>query len=215
MTLVVRLLVVVNLLKTQFLNIKQEILFLIPALIIGSLTLRAVFLAEIPTPVVIEGFIDAKELIFVSTSKKIKPNIQNTETIAPSIFVEDDFVYFMTSKIGDYIEYKIPSFPSGDYNISLIMASNKDFGAVKASINGIQIADQVNLFQTHYKPIIHNTTKVKLNGENDILRIEVIGSEPNSSIAEYQIDPKYQIGIDGIAITKITSHEANDEKVAQ
>lgn len=179
------------------LNFKYEIASMLLAALVGSLVLRNVFLAELQSRTISNpNFTQAQDLDFITGPKSYPAIRQYTAIILPGGYLGEDFLWFPTRQVGDYVTYKLNGIEPGQYQMEVYLASSGDFGIVDISLNGQLLAGAVDLYtssRTPPQPVLLGD--VSLDSDNE-LRIEVIGTNPLAQ------PPHYQIGIDGIIIRR-------------
>ncbi len=96
---------------------------------------------------------------------------------------------------GDWIDLRLPEQEPGDYALDLFLTKAADYGIVAVSVNEVQLGtfDLMSLREVVPTGAL-KLGNVKLRGRKNVLRLEVVGKNPNAA------PPFYQFGIDGIRL---------------
>lgn len=167
------------------------------AALVGSMVLYYVFTTEQqPRAVTLSDFTQAQNLSFVSRPDSLIANRQSTVLLVPGRYLGEDFIWFQTRGVGDYVEFQLNDIEPGQYEMDVYLAAARDFGIVSVSLNGRLVASGVDLFTASREV----PAPLRLGGlslaSTNTLHIQLVGTNPES------FPPHYQFGIDGVVIRR-------------
>jgi len=185
-------------------------------LVVGSLVALAVLrdnesrdrtrAAAEPAP---GGLIEAENLPVIAKSRDFTFWLQPTTGFSDGNWSADGHMFASNTAEGDWIELRLPERKAGRYSVELFMTKAADYGIVEVSINGTP-RGTFDLFSG--RGVLPSGAlelgDVELGGREDLMRIAVIGKNPNAT------PPFFQFGIDGIRISEAPS-EANEGDTSQ
>jgi hypothetical protein len=107
---------------------------------------------------------------------------------------------------GDWVELRLPDLGPGRYVVELFLTKAADYGVVAASVNGVRLAQfdlwtRIGVQATGVLPV----GEVALSGHGDVLRLDVVGKNPNA------LAPHYQFGVDGVRLSVAPPAAAADD----
>lgn len=98
---------------------------------------------------------------------------------------------------GDWVELELPPREPGEYRLEMFLTKAADYGILAASVNGDRVGDPIDLWSYGVLPSgAVDLGLVSLRGQGDVLRLQLIGTNPNATA------PFYQFGVDGIRLTR-------------
>ena len=104
------------------------------------------------------------------------------------------------TKQGDWVELRLPEREPGRYALELFMTKAADYGIVAVYVNEIQLGTFDLMSSRDVVPSgALQLGDVQLGGRKNVLRLEVVGKNPNAA------PPFYQFAIDGLRIGKAAS----------
>jgi len=143
------------------------------------------------------GLIEAENLPVIAKSRDFTFWLQPSTGFSGGNWSADAHMFASNTAEGDWIDLQLPERKPGRYSIELFMTKAADYGIVEVSINGTP-RGTFDLFSG--RGVLPTGAlelgDVQLGGREDVMRIAVIGKNPNATA------PFFQFGIDGIRIRK-------------
>lgn len=99
------------------------------------------------------------------------------------------------SAVGEWIRLALPSVDPGEYLMDVALAQAPDNGVIDISVGNGVVAPHVDLFHQKYDQLKLDGLKVALTGENDFLKISVVGKN--------QMSWGYAVGLQSIRLTRL------------
>ena len=149
------------------------------------------------------GLIEAEDLPVIAKSRDFTFWLQPTSGFRSGNWSKGGHMFASNPKQGDWIDLRLPEQEPGDYELDLFMTKAADYGIVEVSVNEVQLGTFDLLSLRGVVPTdALKLGSVPLRGSKNVLRLEVVGKNPNASL------PFYQFGIDGIRIRKSARSES-------
>jgi hypothetical protein len=177
-------------------------------LAVGSLVALEVFRAEagparargakeLAAP---SGVIEAESLRVIATSRAFTFWLQPTVDFPTGRWSKDGQMFAYRTQRGDWIDLELPQLEPGAYRLELLLTRSADYGVVAVSVNGNRVGAEIDLW-SGFEGGVSPTGPlelgvVQLDGRSDVLRLAVVGTNPESDA------PHYQFGIDGIRLSR-------------
>ncbi|MCH8083679.1 MAG: hypothetical protein IH885_05530 [Myxococcales bacterium] len=182
-------------------------------LVVGSLVALAVLrdsesrnrprAAAKPAP---GGLIEAEDLKVIAKSRDFTFWLQPSSGFPGGNWSKDGHMFASSPTKGDWIDLRLPEQKPGVYALDLFMTKAADYGIIAVYVNEVKL-DEFDLLSLR-EVVPTGALKlgnVELRGRKNVLRLEVVGKNPNAA------PPFYQFGIDGIRIRK-AGPPANGDK---
>jgi hypothetical protein len=146
------------------------------------------------------GLIEAEDLPVIAKSRDFSFWLQPSTGFSGGKWSKDGHMFALGTRQGDWIELRLPDREPGLYPIELFMTKAADYGIVAAVINEVQHGtfDLLSLREVAPSGPL-KLGDVQLAARKNVLRLEVVGKNPNAAA------PFYQFGIDGVRIGKPAS----------
>jgi hypothetical protein len=146
------------------------------------------------------GLIEAEDLPVVAKSRDFSFWLQPSEGFSGGKWSKDGHMFALGTRQGDWIELRLPDQEPGLYPIELFMTKAADYGMIAAVINEVQLGtfDLLSLRKVVPTGPL-SLGDVQLAARKNVLRLEVVGKNPNAAA------PFYQFGVDGVRIGKRAS----------
>jgi hypothetical protein len=143
------------------------------------------------------SLIEAEDLPVIAKSRDFSFWLQPSVGFSGGKWSKDGHMFAFGTRQGDWIELRLPDQKPGLYPIELFMTKAADYGMVAAVINEVQLGtfDLLSLREVAPSGPL-SLGDVQLAARKNVLRLEVVGKNPNAAA------PFYQFGIDGIRIGK-------------
>lgn len=143
------------------------------------------------------GLIEAETLPVRATSRKFTFWLQPTEGFRGGRWSKDGHMFAYGTREGDWVELELPPREQGEYRLEMFLTKAADYGILAASVNGDRVGDPIDLWSYGVLPSgAVDLGLVSLRGQGDVLRLQLIGTNPNATA------PFYQFGVDGIRLTR-------------
>jgi hypothetical protein len=173
-------------------------------LVVGSLVALAVLrdsegrnrtrAAAKPAP---GGLIEAEDLPVIAKSREFSFWLQPSDGFPAGNWSKDGHMFASGTQQGDWIELRLPEREPGLYALEIFFTKAADYGIVAVYVNEAPLGE-FDLWSA--RDIVPTGAlklgDVQLGGSKNVLRVEVVGKNPNAS------PPFFQFGIDGIRIEK-------------
>jgi len=184
--------------RGRLLRLSPAALGAVMALFVGGVAWRAAegdFARGAAAPST-DGLVEAEELRLVGTSRPFPFWLQPTEAFQDGRWSKNGHMFASGTQPGDWVELELPPLAPGRHRLELFLTKAGDYGIVAVSVNGARVGGPIDL--SSYA--IHTTGpldvgSVALRGQQDVLRLEVVGASPRAA------PPHYQFGIDGVRVT--------------
>jgi hypothetical protein len=143
------------------------------------------------------GLIEAEDLPVIAKSRDYMFWSQPSSMFPGGRWSKDNHMFAQATVKGDWVELRLPEREPGNYRFELFLTKAADYGIVAVSLNGAQ----VGTFDLYSGRGVVPTGaldlgELELRGREDVLRLEVEGTNPRASM------PFFQFGIDGIRLGK-------------
>ena len=143
------------------------------------------------------GWVDAEDLRVVASSRPFGFWLQGTAAFPDGRWSKDGHMFASETQPGDWLELELPAVGAGGHLLELSLTRAGDYGIVAVSVNGTQVGEPIDLSWYTVQPSGPiGLGSVALRGQQDVLRIEVVGKHPENSA------PHAQFGLDGLRLTK-------------
>ena len=143
------------------------------------------------------GWLEAEGLRVLATSRPFTLWLQPTTGFQDGRWSKDGHLFASGVHSGDWVELELPAVESGEHRLELFLTKAGDYGIVAVSVNGERVGDPIDLSSYAVLPTgALDLGRVTLRGQHDVLRLEVVGTNPQSAA------PHFQFGIDGIRLTR-------------
>lgn len=144
--------------------------------------------------------IEAEDLSVIAKSREFSFWLQPATGFSGGNWSDDSHMFAHETKDGDWIELSLPEQEPGRYAIDVFMTKAADYGIIAVFVNGARRGT----FDLWSGRGVLPTGALKLgdvdlNGDEDVIRFAVEGTNPNA------VSPFFQFGIDGIRIGKPAS----------
>jgi hypothetical protein len=143
------------------------------------------------------GLIEAEDLPVVAKSGEFTFWLQPSSGFPAGKWSKDGHMFASGTRLGDSIELRLPEREPGKYALEIFFTKAADYGIVAVYVNEAQLGT-FDLWSA--RDIVPSGAlklgDVQLSGRKNVLRVEVVGKNPNAS------PPFYQFAIDGIRIRK-------------
>ncbi len=176
-------------------------------LVVGSLVALAVLrdsegrnrirAAAKPAP---GGLIEAEDLPVIAKSREFSFWLQPSSGFLAGKWSKDGHMFATEPTQGDWIELRLPEREPGHYALEIFFTKAADYGIIAVFVNEARLGE----FDLWSARDVVPTGALKLGdvelfGRKNVLRLEVVGKNPNAA------PPFYQFGIDGIRIGRPAS----------
>ena len=144
----------------------------------------------------LETLLDAEDLPVIAKNREFPLGVQSTSDFTTGKWNRDGQLFgFGDVKPGDWVEWSLPVAASGDYVVNLYLTRARDYGIVRATLNGAPAGADIDLWATD--GVIRPTGPVtlgtyRLEAPMASLRLQVVGRNTKND------PPYYQFGIDGV-----------------
>jgi hypothetical protein len=181
-------------------------------LVIGSLVALAVLrdsesrnrprAAAKPAP---GGLTEAEDLKVIAKSRDFTFWLQPSSGFPGGNWSKDGHMFASSTTKGDWIDLRLPEQKPGVYALDLFMTKAADYGIIAVYVNEVELGrfDLLSLREVVPTGAL-KLGNVELRGRKNVLRLEVVGKNPNAA------PPFYQFGIDGIRIGKAAPPASGD-----
>ncbi len=151
------------------------------------------------------GLIEAEDLPVVAKSRDFTFWLQPSTGFPGGNWSKDGHMFASKPIKGDWIDFRLPEQKPGDYALDLFLTKAADYGIVAVYVNEVQLGtfDLLSLREVLPTGAL-KLGNVTLRGRKNVLRLEVVGKNPNAA------PPFYQFGIDGIRIRKAAPPTSGD-----
>jgi hypothetical protein len=151
------------------------------------------------------GLIEAEDLPVIAKSRDFMFWLQPSSGFRGGNWSKDGHMFAGSSAEGDWIDLRLPEQEPGDYALDLFLTKAADYGIVAVYVNEVQLGtfDLLSLREVLPTGAL-KLGNVTLRGRKNVLRLEVVGKNPNAA------PPFYQFGIDGIRIRKAAPPTSGD-----
>jgi hypothetical protein len=143
------------------------------------------------------GLIEAEDLLVIAKSRDFTFWLQPSSGFLAGNWSKDGHMFAHATNKGDWIQLRLPEREPGLYALEIFFTKAKDYGIIAAFVNETELG-QFDLWSA--RDILPTGAlqlgDVQLGGRKNVLRLEVVGKNPNAS------PPFYQFAIDGIRIRK-------------
>lgn len=144
------------------------------------------------------GLIEAEDLPVIAKSREFAFWLQPSSGFAGGKWSKDGHMFAHDTRQGDWIELRLPEREPGRYALELFLTKAADYGIVAVYVNEVQLG-RFDLWSA--RDIVPTGAlklgDVQLGGRKNVLRLEVVGKNPNAA------PPFFQFAIDGIRIGKL------------
>jgi len=203
--------------RARILDWTEAVLW-VALLVVGSLVALAVLRDEDtrhrpradakPAP---SGLVEAEDLPVLGKSRDFTFWLQPTTAFRDGNWSKDGQMFASSPNKGDWIDLRLPEQEPGNYDLDIFLTKAADYGIVAVYVNEVQRGTFDLLSLRGVVPTgALSLGSVPLRGSKNVLRLEVVGTNPNAA------PPFYQFGIDGIRIarSKGPAGEPTDEKAS-
>jgi len=143
------------------------------------------------------GLIEAEDLPVIAKSRDFTFWLQPSDGFPAGSWSKDGHMFASGTTKGDWIELRLPEREPGRYALDLFLTKASDYGIVAVYVNEVELGEFDLLSLRDVLPTgALKLGEVQLGGRKNVLRLEVVGKNPNAA------SPFYQFGIDGIRIEK-------------
>lgn len=151
------------------------------------------------------GLIEAEDLPVIAKSRDFTFWLQPSSGFRGGNWSKDGHMFASSPIEGDWIDLRLPDQEPGVYALDLFMTKAADYGIIAVSVNEALLGtfDLLSLREVVPTGAL-KLGNVKLHARKNVLRLEVVGKNPNAA------PPFYQFGIDGIRIGKAEPPESGD-----
>jgi hypothetical protein len=164
----------------------------------GAVTYEIVNASKAPEPraaLVVPGMIEAEMLPVVGKTGEFTVAPQDTSSFPHGEWSGEQQLFVSTRAPGQSISLRLPDRDAGSYHLTGYFTKSYDYGIVQVLVNDQKAGETIDLWSYAIEstgPI--SLGVVTLGGENDVIRIGVVGRNEQSSA------PFYQFGIDGFTL---------------
>jgi hypothetical protein len=153
------------------------------------------------------GLIEAEDLPVIAKSRDFTFWLQPSTGFRTGRWSKDGHMFASGTVEGDWIDLRLPEHEPGDYALEIFLTKAADYGILAVTVNEIELGEFDLLSLRDVQPTgALKLGNVKLGGRKNVLRLEVVGKNPNAAA------PFYQFGIDGIRLKN--SAQASREAAA-
>ncbi len=143
------------------------------------------------------GLIEAEDLPVIAKSREFTFWLQPSTGFPAGKWSKDGHMFASGTRQGDWVELRLPEREPGRYALEIFFTKAADYGIVAVYVNEAQLGT----FDLWSARDIVPTGALKLGdvelfSRKNVLRLEVVGKNPNAA------PPFYQFGIDGVRIGK-------------
>ena len=151
------------------------------------------------------GLIEAEDLEVIAKSRDFLFWLQPSSAFRGGNWSKDGHMFAGSPIKGDWIDLRLPEQEPGVYALDLFLTKAADYGIIAVYVNEVELGrfDLLSLREVVPTGAL-KLGNVKLRGRKNVLRLEVVGKNPNAA------PPFYQFGIDGIRITKAAPPASGD-----
>jgi hypothetical protein len=143
------------------------------------------------------GLIEAEDLPVIAKSRDFSFWLQSSSGFAAGKWSKDGHMFAHNTRQGDWVELRLPEQKPGRYSLEMFMTKAADYGIVAVYVNETQLGTFDLVSSRDVVPTGPlKLGDVQLAGRKNVLRLEVVGKNPNAA------SPFFQFGIDGIRIAK-------------
>ncbi len=115
-------------------------------------------------------------------------------------------MFASSTRQGDWVELRLPEREPGHYALEIFFTKAADYGIIAVFVNETRLGDFDLWSARDILPTgALDLGNVELFGRKNVLRLEVVGKNPNAA------PPFYQFGIDGIRISPATPLASGDK----
>ncbi len=143
------------------------------------------------------GLIEAEDLPVIGKSREFTFWLQPSTGFPAGNWSKDGHMFASGTTEGDWIELRLPEREPGRYALEIFFTKAADYGIVAVFVNEARLGE-FDLWSG--RDIVPTGAlklgDVQLGGRKNLLRLEVVGKNPNAA------PPFFQFGIDGIRIEK-------------
>jgi hypothetical protein len=143
------------------------------------------------------GLIEAEDLPVIAKSREFTFWLQPSTGFPAGKWSKDGHMFASGTRQGDWVELRLPEQEPGHYALEIFFTKAADYGIVAVYVNEAQLGT-FDLWSA--REIVPSGAMklgdVQLSGRKNVLRVEVVGKNPNAS------PPFFQFAIDGIRIGK-------------
>ena len=151
------------------------------------------------------GLIEAEDLKVIAKSRDFLFWLQPSSDFRGGNWSKDGHMFAGSPIKGDWIDLRLPEQEPGVYALDLFLTKAADYGIIAVYVNEVELGrfDLLSLREVVPTGAL-KLGNVKLRGRKNVLRLEVVGKNPNAA------PPFYQFGIDGIRIGKAAPPASGD-----
>jgi hypothetical protein len=143
------------------------------------------------------GLIEAEDLPVIAKSREFTFWLQPSSGFLAGKWSKDGHMFANGTRQGDWVELRLPEQEPGQYPLEIFFTKAADYGIVSVTVNEVELGNFDLWSPREILPTgALNLGDVQLGGSKSVLRVEVVGKNPNAAA------PFYQFGIDGIRIGK-------------
>jgi hypothetical protein len=143
------------------------------------------------------GLIEAEDLPVIAKSREFTFWLQPSSGFRAGKWSKDGHMFANGTRQGDWVELRLPEQGPGQHALEIFFTKAADYGIVSVTVNEVELG---NFDLWSAREILPTGAlklgDVELRGSKNVLRVEVVGKNPNAAA------PFYQFGIDGIRIGK-------------
>jgi hypothetical protein len=143
------------------------------------------------------GLIEAEDLPVIAKSREFTFWLQPSSGFRAGKWSKDGHMFANGTKKGDWVELRLPEWEPGLHALEIFFTKAADYGIVSVTVNEAELGTFDLWSAREILPTgALKLGDVELSGSKNVLRVEVVGKNPNAAA------PFYQFGIDGIRIGK-------------
>ena len=143
------------------------------------------------------GLIEAENLPVIAKSRDFTFWLQPSTGFRAGNWSKDGHMFASNTNKGDWVQLRLPEREPGLYALEIFFTKAADYGIVAVFVNETELGEFDLWSARDVVPTgAMKLGKVQLGGRKNVLRLEVVGKNPNAS------PPFFQFGIDGIRIRK-------------
>lgn len=146
-------------------------------------------------PAAPDQLVQLEDLETLAASREFPTWVQPTEDFAGGRWSNNGHLFGFETERGDWLDWRLPEREPGRYRLELWATRSNDYGVVAFTVNGKQAGRPVDLWSSQVVPTGPiDLGVVELSGSGDVLRLQVIGTNPASQA------PHFHFGVDGLLL---------------
>lgn len=148
-----------------------------------------------PQAVEVPSLLEAESLQIVNKTGDFLVTAQDTSIFPNGRWSGGRHLFAATHSPRDAVSFKLPARQPGRYDLKAYLTKSYDYGIVQFYVNDSPVGAPVDLWSYAVESTDSiQIAEVTLQGENDVIRIEVVGKNDRT------VTPFYQFGIDGFVL---------------